>query len=786
MPFLDAQCAIGESGFQKNAFMQESLDRKKDLCCSMALYSPAYFEELFAPLTGKRIGYFPLNGNVGDYLGRQATRGLFDYFEIEFEEVRSWMLDPGGQLPEIEHLVISGGGNMGSSLYRVPFKERRVALRIGLPVTLFPQTFVDNEEDVSGYERVFVREKRSLSLNSRFKLAPDMAMGHGNVPPLDKPAERVGMFLRRDMEARFDDHPRSLGDPADLCATSEEYLELAGRFRHIVTDRLHFAIAALLQNRAATLLPNSYWKNRAVFDTWLHDFDCRWMDDPSEISFDRAAVVDRMLHRLAAAPSEAVAWSCRPVTQPGYHIYEHDGVPVIQRPDGRTAVRGNESTRVVWALCDGSQTVSEILEDLLELYPRDSLAVARDLQHALKFLHDKQAVRFIPPVTESETPAPAPASTIRSKRAGGSMEIVIEPARRDGDWVVRSASVNEDDNSRPLWFRYHEHQDYLTHDNADPFLLAALMRGMRTGRDIVIRNAPVSTLLLGRLERFQQVWSSWRSELEHVQIDVESDTDSPPDAPPAALLAFSGGVDSCFAAWEYGRAEGLRHQNPVTAGLMIHGFDIHCTPELEPVFERAAEGSREILEDASLPLLTVKTNARSLCNRDWLDYHGLMLGAALNLFKGGFRTGLIPSTMPYDVVMPLGSNPISDPLMSCLGFDIVHYGSHASRMQKLSVVGRWEAAARRLRVCWQGPRLDRNCGYCSKCVLTHLGMWAHGLDAPCFDVPLSADLVGKALGDGPLALLDWMDVHCILTEALGRGLDAPWVSVLRYKLSIRQ
>jgi exopolysaccharide biosynthesis predicted pyruvyltransferase EpsI len=752
----------------------------------MALYGPAYFEKLYMPLTGRRVGFYPLNGNVGDHLNHQATRQLFDYFEIEFEEIQPWKLNPDEPHLEVEELVISGGGNMGSAFYQVPFRERRIALKTGLPITVFPQTFVGNDEDLSGYKKIFVRERQSLALSDRFELAPDMAMGLGNVPPLAKGAEPMGVFLRRDMESRFSVQYPSLGDPAQLCTTWEEYLELAALFEHVITDRLHFAIAALLQNRRATLLPNSYFKNRAVFDTWLRDFECAWLDDPAAINFDPRPVADRMLHRLAAAPGKAVDWLCRPTIQPGYRMFDHQGQPVIRRPDSKFLARCNESTQIIWALCDGSRTVTEILETLLGLFPDDKLAVARDLQHSLGNLRGMEAIRLItaePGHESRDRGSGAPVSSIRAVKL---LEVDVDATRTERETIIRRATVSgAGSRARSIWFRYDNAHSPFANENADSFLLAVLMNAMRRGRDIVVRNAPVSAGLMSRLERFQLAWIRWRPELNLVDIRAESESNPTRKPPNRALLAFSGGVDSCFTAREYTSGHGVHHQTPVAAALMIHGFDMACDDNLDPVFARAADRSRNILNDVELPLVTVKTNTRLLCDNDWIDYHGLMLGAALSLFKAGFRTGIVPSTMPYEMMMPLGSNPVSDPLMSCDIFEITHHGSHASRMDKLGIVGRWEAAARNLRVCWQGPDPDRNCGHCRKCVVTHLGLWAHGLEAPCFDIPLGAELVRKALGNKPLALLDWLDVHSILISAIGNGLDAPWVPVLRYGLSIR-
>ena len=56
-------------------------------------------------------------------------------------------------------------------------------------------------------------------------------------------------------------------------------MALAGRHRRVVTNRLHFAIAALLQGRSAALTANGYHKNRSMFDTWLRRFpNASWED----------------------------------------------------------------------------------------------------------------------------------------------------------------------------------------------------------------------------------------------------------------------------------------------------------------------------------------------------------------------------------------------------------------------------------------------------------------------------------------------------------------------------
>jgi hypothetical protein len=229
------------------------------------------FAHVFEPLRGGRIGYIRPYGNVGDALIEWATRQLFDEFRIQWQ-----MFDPDADdAAEFDELVFGGGGNMGTR-YRNNWELRRKVLALGLPVTILPQSFSSPED--RPYRRVYVRERASLELCPQGILAPDLALGLQH--PICRPPTRgLGVFLRRDPE-------RAAGlrwfsrDPVRLCRTPQEYLDLAASYERIVTDRLHFAICALLSGREATLLPNDYHKNWSMYETWLKPFGCGFASTP--------------------------------------------------------------------------------------------------------------------------------------------------------------------------------------------------------------------------------------------------------------------------------------------------------------------------------------------------------------------------------------------------------------------------------------------------------------------------------------------------------------------------
>lgn len=233
-----------------------------------ALLGPDAFAHVFEPLAGHRVGFIRPHGNVGDRLIELAMTQLLAEFGVGWR-----LVDPGGPPPDdIDLLLFGGGGNMGT-LYPENHALRTQALALGPPVVVLPQSFASPED--RGFLRVYVRERASLQIHPAGILAPDLALGLAwPAPP--RPTRDIGLFLRRDKERTGPRRPWFFQDPVKRCRTPAEYLALASRYRRIVTDRLHFAIAGLQAGRHVTLLANSYHKNRSMHETWLAALGCRF------------------------------------------------------------------------------------------------------------------------------------------------------------------------------------------------------------------------------------------------------------------------------------------------------------------------------------------------------------------------------------------------------------------------------------------------------------------------------------------------------------------------------
>lgn len=305
-----------------------------------------------------------------------------------------------------------------------------------------------------------------------------------------------------------------------------------------------------------------------------------------------------------------------------------------------------------------------------------------------------------------------------------------------------------------LWYQIPEEFAARLTQSCDPFVVATVMLAMRYADELLI-HGEVSPSLLRNLEEFQAIWSSWRK--SYYQVLIQAELEREPEHRPLenrAITAFSGGVDSCFTAWCHRTGRCGRRQQPLQAGLMVHGFDILLKEKI--AFVGAATRSRMMLSSLGMEFIPIATNFREVIPLDWEDVFGTAVASALMLFQGYFTTGLIPASHPYKAIEFLyGSNPVSDRLLSSATFEIVHDGAGSDRAAKIREISQWPEALQYLRVCWEGAEQDRNCGRCEKCIRNILNFRVVGIEnPPCFDRQVSnAEIFALDVRGGALSAL---------------------------------
>jgi hypothetical protein len=315
-------------------------------------------------------------------------------------------------------------------------------------------------------------------------------------------------------------------------------------------------------------------------------------------------------------------------------------------------------------------------------------------------------------------------------------------------------------------------------DNFDAVLCATILHAMAEGRDIRLRG-PATGAILRNLSEFQLAWSRWLPAVYRpVEIEVDSVITSARVRPVRSLAAFSGGADSSFTLLR-NTLGGLTPSYEVDSVLLVHGFDVSLSNSdaLRELILRTGA----VRQLSGVRLRIVKTNSKELRLQPWEYSYGGELAACMHFFSAEFSHALIGGAEPYDaLVLPSGSNPVIDHLLSGGDLKVVHDGAAFSRTDKIAYLSQFPAALQSLKVCWQGRQQGRNCGVCEKCVRTQLNFLAVGItNPPCFDGPLDLRRISGISITRDLVLLEF---RAILEYAERHGMDGEWIGLLRKRV----
>lgn len=354
-------------------------------------------------------------------------------------------------------------------------------------------------------------------------------------------------------------------------------------------------------------------------------------------------------------------------------------------------------------------------------------------------------------------------------------DLWIQETREDnGAATISSVLEIPGDDRRQLWVRIPSGYKPAVSRTADPFVVAALFLAMRNAADLHVHGT-VSPSLLSNLEEFQAAWNAWLP-AKYTQCVITADEErEQPAAGNGAVVAFSGGVDSCFSAWRHRTRDCGRLATAVKAGVMVHGFDIPL--EEEGMFAIAAERSGKILRSLDMELIPVATNLGRELRKCWGDAHGAAIASCLMLLQSGYSAGIIASTEPYtSMVFPWGSNPVTDRFLSSGSFRIIHDAAAFTRSQKIRKIAHHPEIKQHLRVCWEGAEKDRNCGHCEKCVRTVLNFRVSGAGLPgCFEKDVTDKQILALRGLNPVQLAYLEE---ILAAARDASMNGSWVRAL--------
>lgn len=202
-------------------------------------------------------------------------------------------------------------------------------------------------------------------------------------------------------------------------------------------------------------------------------------------------------------------------------------------------------------------------------------------------------------------------------------------------------------------------------------------------------------------------------------------------------LAFSLGVDSFYSCFFADPAPDLL--------ILASGFDVPL--ERRDILTPMCDSLAAVAEATGKDWTMVETDLRKhrLFRRlSWEFSHGGAVAFLGHLLQAHIGSLLISSSYDQDHLGPWGSHPHLDPYWSSSRVSVRSIGHEVSRSEKVKRLVDHPTAKslmkRHLRVCWEHPTSQGNCGYCQKCVLLRMTLNWHApdfrLDTLPEDIPL--------------------------------------------------
>lgn len=223
------------------------------------------------------VDFFRFPGNYGDSLIWHGTKKLLSALNIleRFVDINSPKYN--------DVLFIDGGGNLVDYYSDIrDFLVKKPALYseiVILPHTIFGEKQIKVLNNLSSKLTVFCREKTSAKLledgltHGKVYLWHDCAFYNEFI----KMPEGSGILnvFRSDTESILDKKPElniDLSYNGYATKPLNELIKVLQKYEQVNTDRLHIAIGATLLGKKVKLFPNSYYKNKAVFEYSLKRF----------------------------------------------------------------------------------------------------------------------------------------------------------------------------------------------------------------------------------------------------------------------------------------------------------------------------------------------------------------------------------------------------------------------------------------------------------------------------------------------------------------------------------
>lgn len=281
-----------------NLFADAAVSNKTTNIASKKLFN------LFKKSKSSKFIFVKSGGNFGDYLIYKGAEKIARLANISFQSV-SHEEFINSKYPEGVVIYIHGGGGFNPLWSGTPIIELHKSITTHSGVTILgPQTFFTDEAYLQKFiipifeksiaKKIYLFTRDITSLEALKEKVPSyVELEIDNDTALNLCAEDIlrpssckGDFvlyaIREDKElvniARKDFLSVWL-DPIKFCKDFDHWVFLHNRAKRIITNRLHSAIVGVILGKPVELLPNSYHKNRSVWEYSLQQRGVQWSDD---------------------------------------------------------------------------------------------------------------------------------------------------------------------------------------------------------------------------------------------------------------------------------------------------------------------------------------------------------------------------------------------------------------------------------------------------------------------------------------------------------------------------
>jgi hypothetical protein len=223
---------------------------------------------------------------------------------------------------------------------------------------------------------------------------------------------------------------------------------------------------------------------------------------------------------------------------------------------------------------------------------------------------------------------------------------------------------------------------------------------------------------ISNISKIQDIYKSWEPNFNQVEIEFVNSSSSEQTVKTGRIgCFFTGGVDSFYTF--------LKNKDEITDLIFVHGYDLGLENTL--LRGRVSQKIKDVAEKFGKNLIQIETNYRGFIDLyvPWGAFgHGVALMTIGHLLTDALDKIYVPSSYTYAELFPWGSHPILDPLWSSGNLQFVHHGCEATRINKVDYISNEDIALKSLRVCWENPNSEYNCGRCEKCLRTMINLRA--------------------------------------------------------------